>query len=172
MPAHQGTTNGFKRSGKLLEQRIRKAAETRGFAVSRVLTHWAEIVGEDIATIARPVDISYGRGGFGATLTVLTTGAQAPVLEMQKEQIRERVNATYGYNAVSRIRLTQTAATGFAEGQAQFTPKPRAEAEPLNDVARKQASQMAENVEDTDLRHALEALAQNFLRNKDQTPRG
>ena len=76
---------GFERTGGLLQTRIRKAGEKRGFAVSRVLTHWPEIVGEDIARVARPVNVSYGKGGFGATLTLLTTGAQAPVLAMQRD---------------------------------------------------------------------------------------
>ncbi len=116
------TTKGFARTSTLLRERIRKAGESRGFAVTRVLTHWQEIVGEDIAAICKPVDVKYGRQGLGATLTVLTTGAQAPMLEMQKERIRAKVNGVYGYNAIERLRITQTAATGFAEGQAVFTP--------------------------------------------------
>ncbi len=88
MTLKQGSTKGFKLTATLLTDRIRLAGETRGFAVSRVLTGWPEIVGDDIAAIARPVNVSYGRGGFGATLTVLTTGAQAPMLEMQMEQLR------------------------------------------------------------------------------------
>ena len=167
MPVHQGTTNGFKRSGKLLSQRIRKATESRGFAVSRVLTHWVEIVGQDLADIALPVEVSYGRQGFGATLTVLTTGAQAPVLEMQKETLREKVNAAYGYNAISRVRVTQTAPTGFAEGQVAFASKAEAEVPPLDEVTRKHASVMTNELSDEGLRDALEALAQNFLKNRD-----
>jgi hypothetical protein len=31
-----------------------------------------------------------------------------------------RVNACYGYITIARIRITQTAATGFAEGQMAF----------------------------------------------------
>ena len=42
------------------------------------------------------------------------------MLEMEKEHLREKVNAVYGYNAIARIRITQTASTGFAEGQADF----------------------------------------------------
>ena len=167
MPVHPGTTNGFKRSGKLLSQRIRKASETRGFAVSRVLTHWVEIVGQDLAEIALPVEISYGRQGFGATLTVLTTGAHAPVLEMQKEKLREKVNAAYGYNAISRVRVTQTAATGFAEGQVAFAGKAEAEEPPLDEVTRKHANMMTQDVNDEGLRDALETLAQNFLKKRD-----
>ena len=84
---------GFSRAVTLMQKSIRGATETRGFAQTRVLTHWPEIVGEAMAKIANPVDVSYAKGGFGATLTVLTSGAQAPMLEMQKEQIREKVLA-------------------------------------------------------------------------------
>jgi hypothetical protein len=155
---------GFERTASLLGSRIRKAGETRGFAVTRLLTHWDEIAGPDVARIARPVEGNYGReGGFGATLVLLTTGANAPMLEMQKEKIREQVNATYGYAAISRIRITQTAPTGFAEGQAQFVrPSRKAPAQPDPEIATR-ARETAEGVHDETLREALETLAQNVL---------
>jgi hypothetical protein len=83
------------------------------------LTHWEEIVGAEVASIALPLKITYGRG-FGGTLVLLTTGAHAPVLEMRGTEIVDRVNACYGYRAVSRVQVTQTAPTGFAEGQVAF----------------------------------------------------
>ncbi len=163
MPARQSTTRGFKRTSTLLTGDIRKVAETRGFAVSRLLTHWDEIAGPAIAAIARPVKVTYGSGGFGATLTVLTTGPQAPVLEMEKDRLRDRVNAAYGYNAISRIRITQTAATGFAEAQAHFAgAKPAAEPRPDPETDRR-AGEMARPVGDADLRQALERLGRNVL---------
>ena len=81
----KGTTYGFARTSSLLQARIRKASESRGFAVSRLLTHWAEIVGADLAAMARPVDVKYGRQGIGATLRVLTTGPQAPLPPPQSD---------------------------------------------------------------------------------------
>jgi len=162
---------GFERTSNLLKPRIRKAGEARGFAVTRLLTHWEEIAGADVARIARPVEVNYGRdGGFGATLVLLTTGANAPMLEMQKEQIRERVNATYGYAAISRIRITQTAPTGFAEGQAQFSrqSKQRPATPDPETVARAHAT--TEGVQDETLRNALDALAQNVLSRRNTTP--
>lgn len=164
MAKRRASTKGFKRTSTLLTDRIRTASESRGFAVSRLLTHWPEIAGEDIAGIARPVNVSYGRGGFGATLTVLTTGAQAPMLEMQKEKLRVKVNAVYGYNAIARVRITQTAATGFAEGQAQFETRPKAKPVAAPDVAiLKAAEDVARPVENENLRSALEVLAKNVL---------
>ena len=166
MKPRRTTTYGFKRTGALLSDQIRRAGESRGFAVSRVLTHWAEIVGQDIAAIARPVNVGYGRGGFGATLTVLTTGPQAPMLEMQKERLREKVNAAYGYNAISRIRITQTAPTGFAEGQASFAHKPK-QAEPsIKPEVVTAARDAADGVESDELRAALERLGRNILSKK------
>lgn len=146
------------RAGTLLASRIREAGEKRGFAVSRLLTHWAEIAGEDIARVARPVEVSYGRG-FGATLTVLTTGAQAPMLEMKKETLREKVNACYGYAAISRIRITQTSPVGFAEPAPEFLHAP---AEIPPEVADK-AHHAVEAVEDETLRRALETLGRYIL---------
>lgn len=145
-----------------MQKRIRGATESRGFAQSRVLTHWAEIVGEDTAKIAHPVDVSYARGGLGATLTVLTSGAQAPMLEMQKEKLREKVNACYGYNAIARIRITQTAATGFAEGQMAFDHAPKAKRGPKPEI-QAAARDMAAPVENEALRAALAALGANVI---------
>ena len=155
-------TRGFERTSGLLQTQIRKAGEKRGFAVARLLTHWAEIVGEDMAGAARPVKVGYGKGGFGATLTVLTTGAQAPMLAMQKEKLRERVNACYGYAAIARITITQTAPTGFAEGQVEFAPAPRKTTKP-DPQTQAAARDAAAPVTDDTLRRALEALGENVL---------
>lgn len=164
MAARRPTAYQFTRAATLLQGQIRRAGETRGFAVTRLLTHWPEIVGEDVARIARPVDVSYGRQGMGATLSVLTTGAQAPMLEMQKERLRDKVNAVYGYNAIARIRITQTAPTGFAEGQADFSHAPAKRAESAPDpVITRNATAVAAGVGDEKLRAAIESLARNVL---------
>lgn len=166
-----GTTRGFKSASALLTRQVREAGESRGFAVSRVLTHWPEIAGPDIASHTRPVEIRYGRTGLGSVLTVLTTGAHAPMVEMQKERLRERVNACYGYNAVSAIRITQTASTGFAEGKAAFShaaPTHAKEPKP-EDMGR--AREIAAPVTDERLRVALADLGANILSKRNHRKR-
>jgi hypothetical protein len=155
-------TRGLVPASGLLRGQIKAASESRGFSDSRVLTHWAEIVGEEIARMARPVKISYTKDGFGASLTLLTIGAAAPMLEMQKPKIKERVNACFGYSAISRIVITQTAPTGFAEGQVAFATAPVATPKVDPAIVRK-ATEAAAPVHDETLRHALEALGQNIL---------
>ena len=151
-PARRG--RGFRRAGALAEGPIRKASEQRGFAVSRLLTHWDEIAGAQIAAVARPVDVSYARGGLGATLTLLTTGAHAPLVQMQEPRLKERINACYGYAAIARIRLTQTAPSAF--GSATPTERPMPAAPPPEAQAAGQAQAAA--IADPGLRAALAQL--------------
>ncbi|MFO6465313.1 DUF721 domain-containing protein [Jannaschia sp. KMU-145] len=153
---------GARRVSTLVERDIRKMGERRGFSETRLLTHWAEIAGPEIAAVSRPVKVGFPRQGFGAVLTLLTTGAQAPMLDMRLPALREKVNACYGYAAISRIVLTQTAPTGFAEGQAAFAPAPAVRPAPSPETVEK-ARATAEGVSDDGLRTSLERLAANII---------
>jgi hypothetical protein len=169
-PAPTRRMRGFEPAFGLVKEPVRAAGESRGFAIARLLTHWAEVVGEDFARCTRPVKVGYGRDGFGGTLTLLTTGPMAPMVEMQKETIRAKVNSVYGYNAISRVLLTQTAPIGFAEGQAEFSPAPKAAAV-VDPAIKAAASETAAPIHDAGLRAALEALGENIL-NRRKTKEG
>ncbi len=154
---------GFEAASGLLRDEVRKAGEARGFALSRLLTQWPEIVGAEIAARAQPVRISYGREGMGATLTLLTTGANAPLVQMDLPRIRDRVNGCYGYNAISRVQITQTAAQGFAEGQTPFSPAAAPRDNPPDPATQAAAHALSREVQDETLRAALEALGEKVL---------
>jgi hypothetical protein len=160
-------SRGFLQTGGLLKTHIRSASEKRGFAETRLLTNWVDIAGPAIAKLCRPVKVGYRQEGFGATLTVLTTGANAPLLQMQLPQIMTKVNAVYGYNAISRIKITQTAPTGFGETDATFERKKPTKA--LSDVQRKDVELSVKDVSDSSLQDALARLDKNILikNNKD-----
>ena len=159
--------SGFQRTSALVEQKLRAVGESRGFVITRLLTHWSDIVGTQVSNISIPVKVSYAQKGFGATLVILTTGAQAQMLEMQLPVIREKVNACYGYNAIARIRITQTAPIGFSEGLLQFKTREVKEAEPAPcpEMATKVAA-IAETIKDDKLRAALSDFGKNILKKK------
>lgn len=161
-PSPEHRMRGFEPAFGLMKEAVRTAGEARGFAVARLLTHWAEVAGPEMATKTRPVKIGYGKAGMGATLTLLVKAAEAPMVQMALPVLKERVNAVYGYNAISHIHLTQTAATGFAEGQAEFAPAPKAPPRP-DPVVQARAQETAAGIADPGLRTALEQLAQNIL---------
>lgn len=153
---------GFEPAASLVMAQIKSPAERRGFAEARLITHWRVIMGSEIAELARPVKLSHGREGFGATLILLTTGAMAPILEMRKEEIRAKVNAAYGYNAVSKISLTQTAAHALAPAFLSEKPAPERSATEMASL-RAKAEQAAQNFEDAGLRDALARLAERVI---------
>lgn len=157
-------SRGFLRTGGILSTQIRKVSEKRGFVETRLLTHWAEFVGESVAKIARPVKVHYAREGLGATLTILSTGANAPMLQMQIPQIIERVNACYGYSAISKIKITQTASIGFHEDQKAF--KPVKQAKTLSSQAVKDVDTTVKNVSNQDLKDALARLGRSIKQKK------
>lgn len=152
----------FRHAGLFATAPVRAASEGRGFSEARLLTHWAEIAGQEIAKVSRPVEVKFGRDGLGATLVLLVDGAHGPMVEMQAEALREKVNAVYGYRAIARIRITQTAPVGFADGQAQFTPAPKKQSGPTQQ-AQTDAARHAAQIEDPALRRALESLGASIL---------
>jgi len=151
----------FHRAGEALGRRLSEAAAKRGFAEPDVLIRWAEIVGADLARDCQPVRITYGRAapGLGATLLVQANGARATEIEHRVPQIVERVNAFYGYRAVSRIRLTQATGRagqpgGFAEDAPGFSGKPPVPPPP-DAAATARAAELARDIRDPVLRAAL-----------------
>ena len=167
MSQPSSSTKGFKQAASLIAKRVQEASETRGFAQVRLLTHWEEVAGKDTAKIAQPVKVSFKKKGLGATLTLICNGANAPFVEMEKEQIRIRVNSVYGYNAITEIKITQTATAGFSEAQAIFDGGPTPDNPPhltaASRATREAAQEMAASVRDTEFSRALEALANNVL---------
>jgi hypothetical protein len=75
----------------------------------------------------------------------------------------ERVNACYGYRAIARIQVTQTAPTGFAEGQVAFQAKKPEAARPPDPERLAAVTEGLNEIEDEGLRTALDALARKVV---------
>lgn len=177
----------FEAAGALVGRTIRKAGETRGFAVTRVLTDWAELAGPELDRLCRPVRVSYGRGGLGATLVIETPGAAAPLVHSRIEALKTRINAAYGYAAIARIQVQHGGLgvlDGMAEAPARFAGAPVAGRGPLrsdnlappSDRAMAQAravvGALTDGVADEGLKAALDRLAANVLGRSGQTAPG
>jgi hypothetical protein len=84
----------------------------QGFASSELVTHWPEIVGEEVAAHAEPIKLQWPRGGdLGqaepATLLLRAEGPAAIEVQHLSGLILERVNRFFGWRAVSRISIRQ-----------------------------------------------------------------
>lgn len=161
----QRRSRGFEAASKIVAGHMRAPAERRGFSEAKLLTRWREIVGDETAAMCEPVRLTHSKGTtIGSTLVVLTTGAQAPVLAMDQERILARVNSCYGYRAVNKLRITQTAPAGFAEGQALFTgPRKEAAEQKADPTKLAEARDEISKLGNHDLKDALSRLSEKVL---------
>lgn len=157
---HRRRARGFLAAAACARATLAEAAAGRGFAEPEVLTRWAEIVGDHLAGLCLPVKVTYARDrSLGATLIIHVEGARAPEVEHLAPRILERVNQFYGYRAIARVRLTQTAAAGFAEPRAAFAPASAAPG-PAEEQA---AAELARGIENAHLRAALTRMGAHVL---------
>jgi hypothetical protein len=84
----------------------------QGFAAREVVTRWATIVGDDIATHSEPVRMQWPRqagadDGAPGTLVLRVEGPAAIEVQHLAPLIVERVNRFFGWHAIDRIALRQ-----------------------------------------------------------------
>lgn len=88
---------------------ITKAAlGSRGFAEAGLITHWAEIVGPDIARGCQPDKLRFPKGErHDGTLILRCLGALALEIQHQTPHLLERINGYFGYRAIARVQIVQ-----------------------------------------------------------------
>ncbi|MBT6122694.1 MAG: DUF721 domain-containing protein [Candidatus Puniceispirillum sp.] len=105
---HPHRKNRMARLSTMVENMVAPSAQARGFVISRLISHWPEIVG-DVAVWCQPASLSFDRGKQNdGVLKLAITYGRGPQAQAMSAQIIDRVNAAFGYNAVSRITLVQS----------------------------------------------------------------
>ena len=116
-------TNKMKRLSTMIDPMIAPSAKARGFAIGRIVSHWHNIVG-DVSSWCRPDAVSFPRDSrTDGTLRLQIASGRGPQAQAMSDIIIDRVNATFGYRAISRISLVQTLST-LAQ---PASPKPAAQ---------------------------------------------
>jgi hypothetical protein len=106
--------------GRFVPQLTKKSFEKHGFSAATLLTDWRTIVGNDLATYTAPERLKWPRGieaygdvaddaGGRPGATLILRVDQVRVLDVQykSRQVIERINAYFGYKAVSELRFIQ-----------------------------------------------------------------
>lgn len=152
---------GFTHAAAFVKGRFRTAAAKRGFASTRILTHWPEVAGAEIASMSQPMAVAFDKKTCENILTLLTTGAFAQQVSMSAPLILERVNAEFGFRAVDRIRVTQSwkgqwAKPAAVQKSGERQPNPSAPKDRL-------AAEIVDGIEDAALRKSLAELGRHIL---------
>jgi hypothetical protein len=95
---------------ELLNNCLSTAFARQGFAAREIVTHWPEIVGDEIAAIAEPIRMQWPRnpqGSAPATLVLRVQGPAAIEVQHQSGLVIERVNRFFGWQAVDRLAFRQ-----------------------------------------------------------------
>lgn len=163
-------SRGFMAASALAQSPVRAVAGKRGIAETRLLTHWREIAGDDLANFTRPIRVRSDRRGLslGGVLVLAVAGPRASEVEHRIPQIIERVNAYYGYKAVVEVKLTQAIGPlPQAPGKDAMAPAPRPE--DLPEDKRQQLEAMTSSILDDQLREALSRLGANVMAKKSRS---
>ena len=89
---------------------VAPSARYRGFAISRLVSHWHDTVG-GLSDWCRPADIHFPRGSRNnGNLKLQIESGRGPQTLAMKQQIIDAVNASFGYRAVDRITIVQSLA--------------------------------------------------------------
>ena len=92
----------------MIDPMIAPSARTRGFTIGRILSQWPDIVGE-MASWCRPDAVTFPRESrTDGTLRLQIASGRGPQAQAMSQVIIDRVNANFGYQAISRISLLQT----------------------------------------------------------------
>ena len=101
-------SNKMKRLSTMIDPMIASSARARGFTIGRILSQWPDIVGE-VASWCRPDAVAFPRDSrTDGTLRLQIALGRGPQAQAISQVIIDRVNANFGYQAISRISLVQT----------------------------------------------------------------
>jgi len=94
----------------LVGKTVGDAFARQGFAAVEIVTHWQEIVGEDLAKRSEPIKLTWPRrddpDSVGA-LQIRVEGAYALEIQHLQPVIVERVNRYFGWRCVGRLAIRQ-----------------------------------------------------------------
>ncbi len=140
----------------ILPKAAGRAFGRRGFADGDLVTRWDAIVGREIAAHCLPLRLARAKAGkAGGTLTLRVEAGFGLELQHLEPLLIERINAYFGYRAVTAISLRQGPLGRRPVRLAKGPPSLPAEAEAA--LGRRLAS-----IEDDELREALRRLGRSF----------
>ena len=154
----------LKRISDQVPQITSKVFARKYIALGRIVTHWDDIVGQEIASKAQPIKIHYRKAKVKgakaeAWLDVAVTSADSTALHYQKDLMLERINQIFGERWISDIKFKHV----------PFDPKkgkmPKKKM-PLSPAEKKNLGEALEKIEDPDIKSRLLSLGTALLEDR------
>ena len=113
----------MKKASIFLDGIIEDSLKQRGFIYHTLFNRWAEIVGDELSVVTTPVRMKFSRRNDGAILTVRINSALVPEIQLQVENMIERINYFYGRVTVKTIKLEGSNELSLLRSANQITSK-------------------------------------------------
>lgn len=99
----------------------------KGFVEVDILSNWDKIAGQELADYSFPLKIDFKRGEKNNGILHLQVPSGAFALEIQHRErfILEKINAYFGYNAVSSIRIIQNSSSALLSDDLEDVEVPK-----------------------------------------------
>jgi hypothetical protein len=167
---------GARAIGQFVEDLTRPAFAKYGFSAAVILTQWAAIVGPELASYTRPERLKwpktaevendddgerrddYGGSRQGALLILRASGPRSVEIQHRSHELMERVNASFGYRAVTRLRIIQAPVDRQSENRWRLRLQSGGRCVPAKAKALKSPPSL-NHIENERLRAALERMA-------------
>jgi len=129
-----------------------------------LLEHWQEIVGSDYAAHTTPSKITFphqpnnAQRGNG-TLTIRLPKGLAMEFTFKTEQIRQRINGYFGYDAIAKIAFEPIYGTNDKKVKTERA---------LSEHEKSALSETVEAIDNSDLAAALQSFGETMLRTSER----
>lgn len=139
----------FKKADSLLESALGKACGRAVLDLARIDTEWAEIVGEQMAEVSRPVKLQGGE---------LTIWVREPVwldsMIYHKRKIAGNINRIFPENIIKKINITQKTDLG-RENKEVAEQEPE---QPLDETLPEEIEKSLSSIQNSDLRFVFKRV--------------
>ena len=98
----------FKKIGNSLPKIVDKNIKEKNFLEVSLIKKWREIIGDDIAKFCWPIKIVFSDiKNSNGLIFLKTKRGRSMEIEFKNEEIIEKLNQYFGYNAISKISVVQ-----------------------------------------------------------------
>ncbi|WP_081604762.1 DUF721 domain-containing protein [Micavibrio aeruginosavorus] len=135
--------------------------------LGRLVTHWADIVGADVADRCHPAELRFrkvpNQKHAEVSLDIAAGSADATLLHYRKDLILERINQIFGEQMVAAIRFVPLVVSEQDRKKRAAALRPR---KPLSATQHLELNQLLEKVEDPDIKERLARLGTSILQDR------
>ena len=141
----------------------RQILGTQGLFEADIIANWQYIVGKDVALYSLPQKIRFDKNAkTGGCLTIcVLSGAFAVEIKQQEQNIVGKINAYYGYEAISKLKIMQTGSANNFLVNKKIINKVKKTL--VSDKEKNYINELSKGVQNQDLRQALERLGQAVM---------